>query len=212
MKVHVWHGHGSLCHVDHCHSVRHLNGLGEAHESTLYSGRASGSEHTVRSGNRRMPRGRRAIQLFASRCVGLVFHGAGTGLVGFLLHLPGQWHRTGTQPRSCNRRRQWHYWRSCTGAFASVCGLSHGWTGHPRALADGVVHGGRRARAHQLPQLPDGVVKEQVWNRPVAVPVYPKRQSSYLATRRTRLSPPPRPGPSAVRGNKNPAYVFTEEL
>lgn len=54
--------------------------------------------------------------------------------------------------------------------------------------------------------------KEQVWNRPVAVPVYPKRQSSYLATRRTRLSPPPRPGPSAVRGNKNPAYVFTEEL
>ncbi|ROT83908.1 hypothetical protein C7M84_022912 [Penaeus vannamei] len=55
--------------------------------------------------------------------------------------------------------------------------------------------------------------KEQVWNRPVAVPVYPKRQSSYLATRRTRLSPPPRPGPVvAVRGNKNPAYVFTEEL
>lgn len=54
--------------------------------------------------------------------------------------------------------------------------------------------------------------KEQVWNRPVAVPVFPKANANRLAHRQPpRLSSPPQPGPSS-RGNKNEAYVFTEGL
>lgn len=52
--------------------------------------------------------------------------------------------------------------------------------------------------------------KEQTWNRPVAAPVYPKREVNNLVQRRTRLPRPPHHG--QLRGNKNPAYVFTEQL
>lgn len=55
--------------------------------------------------------------------------------------------------------------------------------------------------------------KEQVWNRPVTVPIYPKREANFLAQGRQR---PQRPqlGPQYVapRGNKNQAYVYTEHL
>lgn len=53
--------------------------------------------------------------------------------------------------------------------------------------------------------------KEQVWNRPVTVPVYPKREANILAQRRNRPQRPSQAG-LPMRGVKNNAYTYTEHL